>query len=335
MNKYVLKIVDGQKYTAGSKAKVDISDILENNGFKTVILNIPKTKIGKILFMRRNVNKIFNSIHNGDIFVIQYPLYSRFGFKTLMKSAKKNKVKTICLIHDVESLRLYKNNKSRVKTELSIFNKFDVIISHNARMTDWLKNNGIKSKAINLNLFDYLTEAEMPKIKQDSNIVFAGNLEKSKFLNKWNFEPKLTVFGINPSDKYSNYIDYKGAKTPDELPKFLSGSYGLVWDGNSLDTNDGIYGEYTRYNNPHKVSLYLRCGLPVIVWKEAAIAEFVTKNKLGIAISDLRDLERKLNCISYEEYNDIKNNVKKISTKLSEGYFTKSAVNRAIELLDK
>ena len=38
--------------------------------------------------------------------------------------------------------------------------------------------------------------------------------------------------------------------------------------------------DYLRINNPHKTSLYLACGIPIITWNKAAIAQYVRK-KLG------------------------------------------------------
>ena len=57
-------------------------------------------------------------------------------------------------------------------------------------------------------------------------------------------------------------------------------NFGLVWDGTSLDGCNGRYGEYLKFNNPHKTSLYLSCGIPVIIWKEAALADFVEEHKV-------------------------------------------------------
>ena len=56
-----------------------------------------------------------------------------------------------------------------------------------------------------------------------------------------------------------------GSFLPDELPSALEGSFGLVWDGDSSKTCSGVFGEYLRYNNSHKASLYLASGFPIIV----------------------------------------------------------------------
>ena len=68
----------------------------------------------------------------------------------------------------------------------------------------------------------------------------------------------------------------------------LFGSFGLVWDGMSSETCKGSFGEYLRINNPHKTSLYLASGIPVIIWSKAALAEFIEKNKCGIRHERIR-----------------------------------------------
>ncbi|NRO11242.1 Beta-1,6-galactofuranosyltransferase WbbI [Lactobacillus helveticus] len=53
-------------------------------------------------------------------------------------------------------------------------------------------------------------------------------------------------------------------------------------------------GNYLRYNDPHKLSLYLASGIPVIIWKKAAEAKFVEENKVGITVDSLEDYRRYL-----------------------------------------
>ena len=75
------------------------------------------------------------------------------------------------------------------------------------------------------------------------------------------------IYGPNytPEKKCSRIV-YQGEFSADELPAHLKGQFGLIWDGSSVNTCEGNFGEYLRYNNPHKISLYLACGLPVIIW---------------------------------------------------------------------
>ena len=62
----------------------------------------------------------------------------------------------------------------------------------------------------------------------------------------------------------------------------------------SSETCKGSFGEYLRINNPHKTSLYLASGIPVIIWSKAALAEFIEKNKCGITVDSLYEIADKL-----------------------------------------
>lgn len=332
--KYILEVTSGQKNTAGQKAKEDITTILSNLNFKKIGVKIGSNKLKKFLFARKNVKDSFKGLKNNDVIVIQYPMYSRFVLKLVLEECKRRNVKTIGVLHDVESLRWTDADEKVKKQELNLFKKFDTLIVHNSIMHEWLsKRIGNIIPMIDLGIFDYINDKVFPEVKKSKNLIFAGNLEKSTFLEKWTLNKKITVYGIKPSSNYPNNIVYKGVKTPDELPEYLSGSLGLVWDGDTLDTNSGIYGQYTRYNNPHKVSLYLSCGLPVVVWKEAAVARFIQENKLGLIVSNMDELETKLQELSEQEYEFLVKNSKKMSIKIRNGYFTKKAIDKAINIV--
>ena len=84
-----------------------------------------------------------------------------------------------------------------------------------------------------------------------------------------------------------------------------------------------------RYNNPHKVSLYIVSKLPVIMWKEAALADFVVKNHLGIVVDNLLELPRYLEQVTTEEYAEMKTSLEVYSDRLRSGYFTIKALDKA------
>ena len=197
-------------------------------------------------------------------------------------------------------------------------------------MIAWLQANGCTSKLIDLEIFDY--DNPQPLLTTDyydASVCFAGNLAKADFLTKLNLtKHQLILFGPNPSNNYPQNIAYQGQKTPEELPKFLQQSFGLVWDGDSLSSCTGTFGEYMKYNNPHKVSLYLSSGLPVIIWKEAALADFVEKHHVGLTIADLNDLDDLLDRLTPADYALIRQNVAAVANKMRQGYYIKRALKQ-------
>ena len=82
-------------------------------------------------------------------------------------------------------------------------------------------------------------------------------------------------------------------------------------------------------NNPHKLSLYIAVGLPVIIWDEAAEAEFVKRENIGWTVSSLYELPDKLANISEGDYTVMRNNAVRISKKLRDGEYMTRALKNA------
>ena len=106
----------------------------------------------------------------------------------------------------------------------------------------------------------------------------------------------------NYNNAPSPHITYGGAFQADDLIDHMSGSYGLLWDGPSPDTCAGPYGNYMRVNTPHRISLFLACGLPVIVWEQSAMAQLVLEQGIGFAVSSLQEIPAKRREISAGQY---------------------------------
>ena len=86
-------------------------------------------------------------------------------------------------------------------------------------------------------------------------------------------------------------------------------------------------------NNPHKTSLYIRCGLPVIIWKEAALAPFIEREGLGITIGSLEELHDILPSITPDRYREMRRRVLAIGERLANGKYAGAALLRATALL--
>ena len=104
--------------------------------------------------------------------------------------------------------------------------------------------------------------------------------------------------------------------------------FGLVWDGESADTCSGVYGDYLRINNPHKTSFYLSCGIPVLIWKEAALADFIIENGCGIVLNSLSEISAKINNLDRTSYIKMKENANQISGKLKMGWYSRNAIEK-------
>ena len=118
-----------------------------------------------------------------------------------------------------------------------------------------------------------------------------------------------------------------------QLIATASGHFGLVWDGDSLDACSGDMGEYLRYNNPHKTSLYIRCHLPIIIWRQAALAPFVSQWGIGLCVDSLREIEPAISALTPERYAEMRHRVEELSLRLSQGHFFREALGKAFAYL--
>lgn len=336
MKKYVLErrnnFLEENRFNAGSKARNDITEILSGFGFEDSIINLKEGRITKYIDMISLKGKL-NDIESDSIIVVQYPFSWNIITSKLLKILKDKNCKTIALIHDIDSLRYSKLN-NRKKEEINILNMFDIIICHNDYMKQWLIDNKIITSCISLNLFDYIVQNSEEVLLNDfenNNIIFAGNLssEKSGFIYKIK-DVKINLYGANlDRENIGENINYLGKFDPNNLPNFPKGGYGLIWDGNSIETCEGDTGEYLKYNNPHKLSLYMAAGLPVIAWSKAAISKFVIENNVGFLIDDLNEIDKKIE-INKNNYKEFCINSRKIKEKVTNGEYTIKSIEKAI-----
>ena len=108
----------------------------------------------------------------------------------------------------------------------------------------------------------------------------------------------------------------------------LEGDFGLVWDGESLEEGQEAAGRYLRYNCPHKFSLYMAAGMPVIVGKQSAMAEITERETLGITVGSLRELPGKLAELSAEDYREMQENAQRIKERVRQGKYLEDALKK-------
>ncbi len=333
---YFVSIGGNVKNTADVKAPADMCAIMQKRGYTSITFNRPKRK-GKlfgILAHLKNWNKVKRTVKKGDILVYQYPLLlSHYCVKQIIKTNEKRQVNVVLLIHDIDSLRGFNEQTNAWKEE--VFKHVSFIICHNDKMKQWLEGRGIsEDKLVSMGIFDYMTN-EQRKEGSDSkdSVIIAGNLSKKKSsytdtLLKSERSYTLNMYGPNfeDSDEYKNY-KYFGSFPSDQLISNLEGGYGLVWDGDSIDECSGMTGHYLQYNDPHKASLYIASGIPVIIWKKAALSDYIESNKLGMTVNSLSEIESIMRSTTQQEYDAISKNVKEESLKLRNGYYLNKSLD--------
>lgn len=319
------------KFTASGKAKIDSEEIVVKSGF--INCGLPQTGFRSRHFKAYfrlicSILKASFSLPNNSVVFIQHPVSQNIRY---IRMAKKRGNKVVVLVHDLNTLRDWSD-----KNEKEVLNEADVLIVHTESMKEWLIRQGLGKKYVVLEIFDYLHGSKVPHSESDKyRIAFAGNLGKSEFIDSLSFKNVfLNLYGIGMEKRSPKEgVAYKGCFPPDKLAENMEADFGLVWDGDSIDTCSGQLGEYLRLIAPHKLSMYLSAGLPVIVWKESAMAKFVEENKVGITINSLSELEELATRVSSDRYDKIQKNVKAISEKLSNGEYLASALAKAAAMV--
>lgn len=349
-----------KRNTAGAKAPDDIAYLCLKKGYTRFEMpNFPveKSKIGKKVWLLTKYvkwwKKLESAVNEDDVVIYQHPAYGkRVAAKMIMIIKKRKKCKFVAVVHDLESLRggidgvISSNKRTEYYGDTKLLGAFDAVICHNELMKKYMIEMGFdQNKLVCLEIFDYLSNYTRP-IQNKSNkptITIAGNLAFGKCAyiydictKEYNKNLSINLYGNNFEDSKvkDDRLHWQGSFKPSELPSHLNCDFGLVWDGNSSDTCAGNTGNYLRYNNPHKTSLYLSAGIPVIVWKEAAIAQFVIKNKVGIAVENLHELDTIIANIKDSEYTDMCKNAIHIAERLRKGAYFYEALERCLKKID-
>lgn len=324
---------------AGDKAKTDIEAVMDRMGFTNIGLPQGRSKntVKAYFTTLFSVLKGVAGLKKGDIVVLQYPLKKYYDF--VVGRAVNKGAKVITVIHDLGSFR---RKKLTVEQEVARLNRSSVVIVHSPAMLKWLRDHGVTTKMVVLGLFDYLSDSQAVERADEPlarpGLMFAGNV--GPVANGWIYElandaPDVDLVlyggGMDHSRKTANMVE-KGFVDSDTLIATAEGDYGVVWYGGSLDEGAGPLGDYLQYNAPHKTSLYLRAGIPVIIWEKAALAQIVSELGVGVAVPSLRGITERLKGITPVEYARMRRNAAEVARKLADGEFIAEALRKAVEM---
>lgn len=323
-------------YNAGYKAKNDIRLALTGQVEDLTVAEC--FRWDKLPAFWRLLGQL-RRLPTGAELIMQCPIYSFFNKKflpLLCRAIQKRQLRLTLILHDVDSLRYYDGALNKLEQQL--YGLAHRVIVHNEEMKKVLwDTHGIPTeKMVVLGIFDYLLD-EVPAGADETytkTVLVAGNLDPQKSgylyrLGELAQTVPLNLYGGNfDADQAADSLHYMGSFPPDRLPDELRGNFGLIWDGDSTDTCSGQTGQYLRINNPHKTSLYLAAGFPVIIWSEAALAPFITQNGLGLAVGSLADLPERLAQLTNQEYAAMRQAAATFGARLRQGEYIRRALAR-------
>ena len=330
---------------AGSKARGDVEAILQDMGF-TPFEHIEErrfpSKLRKLCYKAspaylRKLAHIERFC--GHRLILQYPFYyDAVTLRCLRRLVRQNE--TLLIVHDFDALRSFGRIPEAV--ELDILRSAAGLIVHNARMAGALRVRGVTTPMTELGAFDYLLDEPFPAQERRlaPAVSFAGNLAKSRFLQDPAFlrlplDVHLYGIGFDPARFPGARIHYHGSYPPDRVPYEMDGSFGIVWDGTSAAGCEGPFGEYLRYNNPHKLSLCIAAGLPVITWRQAAIAPFVERHGIGFAVDALAAIPAHIDALAAADYAACCARLRSLQREACTGQFLRRALAAALPRLNR
>ncbi|HVK49027.1 MAG TPA: hypothetical protein VM488_14300 [Pseudobacter sp.] len=337
--KYFIREHLQEPYQNGGIGYTDAERILAAENYQPLFLPCHfsfslLSKIRRLLYLIR----IFITLPSGAIVVFLLPQYATMNRWLVAMLGWRHSIKRVALLGDINGVK--HNDPDLLQKELRAYRQYDFLIVHNQWMKDWVQRQLPGSRCTMINFFDFLAEPNIYPVQQEHIIAYAGNLQEGLFLNS-----VKTLLNTNPSILFRVYgqpytsqmaeqpnLEYMGTSEPYALPAKLKASYGLVWYGGSLDHVAGNIGPYLSIISPHKASLYLLCGIPLIVPAHTAIAGLVLQHKLGIVISNLHEIQSAMDFVSAEEYASMCKNVKVMAASVAAGQGLRMALHEAESL---
>lgn len=290
-----------------------------------IAIEYPKQNIYKRITF---IIQLLISIPVDSTIFFQYPLFSKTN-QLILKILKIKNVNPICIVTDLDSIR----DKQNIDEEFTILNQYDDFILQNQAMKKLFLEKLTDKKYATIDLFDIHYSPEKITRTKNNEIVFAGNIAKAPFvleLNKIN-HLQFNIY-TQHQNKQNNNVQFHFVDDQQIDKTNLKGSFGLVWDGEFLDNITCPFGEYLKYVTPLKLSKYILAGLPIIIHQDAAMANFVTENKIGFCISSIYAIEEKINSLSENDYQQMIENLKPIEKNIRAGFYLHTAIENIINI---
>lgn len=277
----------------------------------------------------RRLDGILASVSMGDVVIFQTPTWNGIEFeREFLAKLKALHVKIVIFVHDVIPL-MFKQNAFLLDDYISLYNMADSIILPSAVMRKRLVQNGLTvNNVLFQEMWDHPHDLHLYNPTFKKSIYFAGNLSRFRELQTWSGTVPLIIFSNEDQFPTSEQVHIAGWKTDEEMLLELSkGGFGLVW---STHQNEDQNLDYYSMNLSYKLSTYLAAGIPVIIPSTLSNSAFIVEQGLGLVADSLEEVNALVEQLSEETYIEMCRRVQYFSFLLSQGFFAKQFLLKAV-----
>ena len=275
---------------------------------------------------------ILAPVQAGDIVIPQVPGYAPLTVEDAFVHGTHDRGgKVIALVHDAEYLR-YPKSYDR-KTWVEYLGSYDALLVNTPEEKRQVLASGVNLPIVVTGPWGYIQPIGSRQPHFSKTIHYAGNLVEWKGGFMANIPAGLDVKLYGSSDGNSDLgysiadsVERMGSYSQEALALSLDNGFGLVWDENSSHH----YNDYAMINMPHKLSLYLSLGLPVIAKKGSQVGNFVAANHVGIVVDDMEALVPVMAAMDEAHYNELLAAVKPMEALVRSGRHLQLAALKAI-----
>lgn len=323
---------------AGNKAPTDVRQVAQELGFRPVDLS-PFTRASRadraLSIARAGVQSVTATprLARTAVLLTQHPL-GRVNDVLLARWARRTR--SIVLVHDLESLR----RAEYAAREQHVLKSYDVVVVHTEAMAAHLQRSLPRTTTVVLGCFDYLVPeppALAPLTDRPSALHVVGRLGPDKAAYLYALDAlalPVRAYGHGcVVERLPAGVSWQGVLDMDRPSLPARDGFGVMWDGTSAKGLQGSMGTYLRYNSPHKFSMYMALGLPVIVPNGAALSALVEREGLGLVCGSIAEAAVAAAALPADRWRAMGAAVERLRERLLSGGQTRDALSRALELV--
>ncbi|WP_057770831.1 SP_1767 family glycosyltransferase [Lactobacillus selangorensis] len=315
MKKWVTRIITNQHDDLLLKEAQDYTEFVHELGYDYVNIETYQRNDESYEALTARIDGILAGVKPGDLLIYQYPSHIDEQFEmTFIERASFRGIYIVPVVHDYKRLHFY--NPGFDEARLLRISRANIIPTQ--AMEAELRQEAVGTPFLLQNCWDFKTDKSFSEALPDKKVILAGHDQDSDVITNWSVNAPIIAIG-NYNHPDSNVI--RTTSTHEMIDKMPNG-FGLARHGDN----------YSKYNLPCEVVMYLALGMPVFVWQGPPAAQLVTENHLGYAIQSVDEIDSIFAALHDSDLWNLQRRVQAFGTMLRNGYFTRQAVLKTEQL---